>query len=189
MPPFHPLLSLFLKWAQSCVCQHSWFYGMPSGGNLSLFKHDFRCQSSPFKQHCRTKNSSRIKMAYPKLMILVSFYLKQNFLPKWNRTQWILSMILLKLWLAAVVFFLGHPVYQVQLFQNLTSSQVNEVVKDVFYNNLPFKAHLHWQKPKSKKPGFFCCTVYTARITHNIRGFWHEKRMREKNPNLILVFW
>ena len=33
------------------------------------------------------------------------------------------------------------------------------------------------------------CTVYTARKTHNIQGFWHEKRMREKNPNLILVFW
>ena len=40
-----------------------------------------------------------------------------------------------------------------------------------------------------KKPGFFCCTVYTARKTHHIRGFWHEKRMREKTPNLILVFW
>ena len=26
----------------------------------------------------------------------------------------------------------------------------------------------------------FCCTVYTARKTHSIRGFWHEKRMREK---------
>ena len=35
----------------------------------------------------------------------------------------------------------------------------------------------------------FCCTVYTARKTHSILGFWHEKRMREKNLNLILVFW
>ena len=26
----------------------------------------------------------------------------------------------------------------------------------------------------------FCCTVYTARKTHNILGFWHEKRMRDK---------
>ena len=41
--------------------------------------------------------------------------------------------------------------------------------------------YINWQKPKSKKPVFFCCTVYTARKTHNIRGFWHEKRMRE-NP-------
>ena len=43
------------------------------------------------------------------------------------------------------------------------------------------KAHLHWQKPKS-------CTVYTARKTHNIRGFWHEKRMREKTRILYLCF-
>ena len=42
------------------------------------------------------------------------------------------------------------------------------------------KAHLHWQKPKSKNLVFCCCTVYTARKTHNILGFWHEKRMREK---------
>ena len=40
--------------------------------------------------------------------------------------------------------------------------------------------YINWQKPKSKKTWVFCCTVYTARKTHNIRGFWHEKRMREK---------
>ena len=35
-------------------------------------------------------------------------------------------------------------------------------------------------KTKIQKTWLFCCTVYTARKTHNIRGFWHEKRMREK---------
>ena len=35
-------------------------------------------------------------------------------------------------------------------------------------------------KTKIKKTWVFCCTVYTARKTHNILGFWHEKRMREK---------
>ena len=35
-------------------------------------------------------------------------------------------------------------------------------------------------KTKIQKTQVFCCTVYTARKTHNIRGFWHEKRMREK---------
>ena len=35
-------------------------------------------------------------------------------------------------------------------------------------------------KTKIQKTWVFCCTVYTARKTHNIRGFWHEKRMREK---------
>ena len=39
-----------------------------------------------------------------------------------------------------------------------------------------------------KKPRFFCCTVYTARKTHNIRGFWHEKRMREKTRISYLCF-
>ena len=35
-------------------------------------------------------------------------------------------------------------------------------------------------KTKIQKTWVFCCTVYTARKTHIIRGFWHEKRMREK---------
>ena len=35
-------------------------------------------------------------------------------------------------------------------------------------------------KTKIQKTCVFCCTVYTARKTHNIRVFWHEKRMREK---------
>ena len=30
-------------------------------------------------------------------------------------------------------------------------------------------------KNQNPKTCFFCCTVYTARKTHNIRGFWHEK--------------
>ena len=35
------------------------------------------------------------------------------------------------------------------------------------------------QNPKNLR--FFDCTVYTcAEKSHNIRGFWHEKRMREK---------
>ena len=35
-------------------------------------------------------------------------------------------------------------------------------------------------KTKIQKTWVFCCTVYTARKSHSIRGFWHEKRMREK---------
>ena len=35
-------------------------------------------------------------------------------------------------------------------------------------------------KTKIQKTWVFCCTVYTARKTHNFQGFWHEKRMREK---------
>ena len=43
-------------------------------------------------------------------------------------------------------------------------------------------------KTKIQKTWFFCCTVYTARKTHNIRGFWHEKRMREKTRISYLCF-
>ena len=35
-------------------------------------------------------------------------------------------------------------------------------------------------KTKIQKTWVFCCTVYTARKTHNIQVFWHEKRMCEK---------
>ena len=43
-------------------------------------------------------------------------------------------------------------------------------------------------KTKIQKTWVFCCTVYTARKTHNIRGFWHEKRMREKTRISYLRF-
>ena len=43
-------------------------------------------------------------------------------------------------------------------------------------------------KTKIQKTWVFCCTVYTARKTHNIRGFWHEKRMREKTRISYLCF-
>ena len=42
------------------------------------------------------------------------------------------------------------------------------------------------QNPKNLV--FCCCTVYTARKTHNIRGFWPEKRMREKTWISYLCF-
>ena len=43
-------------------------------------------------------------------------------------------------------------------------------------------------KTKIQKTWVFCCTVYTARKTHNIWGFWHEKRMREKTRISYLCF-
>ena len=43
-------------------------------------------------------------------------------------------------------------------------------------------------KTKIQKTWVFCCTVYTARKTHNIRGVWHEKRMREKTRISYLCF-
>ena len=43
-------------------------------------------------------------------------------------------------------------------------------------------------KTKIQKTRVFCCTVYTARKTHNIRGFWHEKCMREKTRISVLCF-
>ena len=43
-------------------------------------------------------------------------------------------------------------------------------------------------KTKIQKTWVFCCTVYTARKTHNIRGFWHEKCMRKKTRISYLCF-
>ena len=43
-------------------------------------------------------------------------------------------------------------------------------------------------KTKIQKTWVFCCTVYTARKTHSIRGFCHEKRMREKTWISYLCF-
>ena len=49
------------------------------------------------------------------------------------------------------------------------------------------KAHLHWQKTKIQKT-WVCTVLYTARKTHNIQGFWHEKRPARKNPESHTVF-
>ena len=72
----------------------------------------------PKKQILKTtlphKNSPRIKMPDPKLMILASFYLNNNFLPNEIDSNGILSMILLKLQITGVAFFLGHSVYKPQ---------------------------------------------------------------------------
>ena len=61
-----------------------------------------------------------------------------------------------------------------------------------------FERNGHWRKlsvgpftlakTKIQKTWVFCCTVYTARKTHNIWGFWHEKRMREKTRISYLCF-
>ena len=42
-------------------------------------------------------------------------------------------------------------------------------------------------KTQIQKTWVFCCTLYTARKTHNIRGLARKAHAR-KNPNLILVF-
>ena len=55
---------------------------------------------------------------------------------------------------------------------------------EAFLNLGPFTL----AKTKIQKTWVFCCTVYTARKTHNIRGFWHEKRMREKTRISYLCF-
>ena len=42
-------------------------------------------------------------------------------------------------------------------------------------------------KTKIQKTWVLCCTVYTARKTHNFSFFWQEKRMRKK-PESHTVF-
>ena len=53
---------------------------------------------------------------------------------------------------------------------------------------VPVLAPFTLAKTKIQKTWVFCCTVYTARKTHNIQGFWHEKRMREKTRISYLCF-
>ena len=84
---------------------------MPSGGNFAMLQ---ALLWVPMKQILKTtlpcKSTPRIKTPYPKLMILVSFYLKKNFLPNEINSNDILSMIMLKLQITGVAFFLDHPV-------------------------------------------------------------------------------
>ena len=64
---------------------------------------------------------------------------------------------------------------------------------DITYIKLPMDNNITLgpftlAKTKIQYTWVFCCTVYTARKTHNIRGFWHEKRMREKPESHTDVF-
>ena len=62
---------------------------------------------------------------------------------------------------------------------NLKSSSLQKIGLPIYIN---------WQKPKSKKPGFVVVPFTLPEKTHNIRGFWHEKRMREKPRISYLCF-
>ena len=50
-------------------------------------------------------------MPYPKLMVMVSFCWKMNFLPSKIKNKFVLLTMSLKLTIKVVAFFLGHPVY------------------------------------------------------------------------------
>ena len=53
-------------------------------------------------------------MPHPKLMVMVSFYKKINFLPSEIKNKSVLLTMSLKLMIEVVAFFLGHPVYTFQ---------------------------------------------------------------------------
>ena len=59
---------------------------------------------------------------------------------------------------------------------------------DLYSSKMPSIGPFTLAKTKIQKTWVFCCTVYTARKTYNIRGFWHEKRMREKTWISYLCF-
>ena len=75
--------------------------------------HAYNHQSGKFENDIASQNSPKIKTPCPKLMILVSFYSENNFLPNkiTCKTNDILSMMSLKLRISAVALFLAHPVY------------------------------------------------------------------------------
>ena len=72
----------------SCVCKHSWFCGMPSGRKcLTPSRIASGAKVANFENKIGSKNSPRIIMPSPKLVILVSFRLKNNFLPNKIKTN------------------------------------------------------------------------------------------------------
>ena len=101
-----------------------------------------------------------------------------------------------------------HKPRDTQLFSNMHEYQIQSgpIPWAANAENKPIPAQLHclcahkilWEKitlgpftlakTKIQKTWVFCCTVYTARKTHNIWGFWHEKRMREKTRISYLCF-
>ena len=42
------------------------------------------------------------------------------------------------------------------------------------------KSHVHWQKPKSKKPGFFVVPFTLPEETHSFRGFGKKSACAKK---------
>ena len=76
--PFHSLLFKFSKWEQSCIVNTPDSMEYRRAEISWCFNHGFGCQI--LRMTLPPQNIPRIKMPIPKLMILVSFYLKKKFL-------------------------------------------------------------------------------------------------------------
>ena len=76
--PFHSLLFKFSKWEQSCIVNTPDSMEYRQAEISWCFNHGFGCQI--LRMTLPPQNIPRIKMPIPKLMILVSFYLKKKFL-------------------------------------------------------------------------------------------------------------
>ena len=87
---------------------------------------------------------------------------------------------------AAIIYFFQTYFTLVIIDCIACSLIIMNPVKHVYIKQI--KGPFTLAKTKIKKTWVFCCTVYTARKTHNIRGFWHEKRMREKTRISYLCF-
>ena len=80
------------------------------------------------------------------------------------------------------------PVFNIAVNSLFTNVSLWKHVDLDFLCSLFLIRPIYIGKNQNPKTWVFCCTVYTARITHNIRGFWHEKRMREKTRISYLCF-
>ena len=119
---FHCLASPGKVSAVACKAKRAWikrsihYVTLPHPGELlkeipPYLRRDFwykRC--TIWKWHCLWKNFSRIKTPSSKVTILVSSCWKTNFIPNNVHNFFILSLVFLKLLIASVAFFLGHPV-------------------------------------------------------------------------------
>ena len=137
MSRFHSCRLPFVTFSnrgQSCICQHSWFHGMPSEGKFPLLQVCLRGESSTFwKRHFFKKgpsplltfwfcyNTHIMRTPYPNLMNLVSIYSEKNILSNTIKINGIQSRMSLKLWLK-IVAFLGHPIYYNNVYRRKKNS-------------------------------------------------------------------
>ena len=73
--------------------------------------------------------------------------------------------------------------YEITIFFLCIGMDIGTKIQKLFRKKEEKKAHLHWQKPKSQKPGFFVVPFTLPEKTHNFSVFGQEKCMRE-NPRI-----
>ena len=107
---------------RSYSLRNSWFSGTPWSETFLPFQGSLGSKKYQiWKTTLPHWNSPSIQMLYPKLMVMVSFCWKINFLPSKIKNKFVLLTRSLKLTIKVVAFFLGHPVYELVSVPNESS--------------------------------------------------------------------